>query len=690
MERTPTSRQQNWSGGLGNSGRIITALVLCVVVMVVIFGYVAATAGHDKTYVKTSTEQRVLALDIAKHASEAIRAKVASFALLQDARDELDTSVLTLTNGDEKTGLPASPKSVSAEMAAVAELWPRARDNIDILLKGEGVLRLMNQFVVALNELMPDLQRHSDSVANHLIKAGARPAEIYMAALQLMLSQRIATSVNRVMQGDIAAASAAAAFKEDTEEYSENLKALLNGNAQKGISRISDKDARTELEALAPVFESVHEMVTRILEKSPELFKAQNATNALLVQVDVLLQKVTALSGGYANMEKGRSRLLYAGYAAALAAFVLLIYLGRRLMQDAEERVQEKERINQRTQDAILRLLNEIEPIAVGDLTVHATVGEEITGSIADAINYALESLRKLVHVVNQMSEQVATTAEETQATAIHLARASDQQARQIGTVTSAAQEMARAIDIVSKNARQSASVARESVTTASDGVTSVQNVIRNMGVTRGHIMDTSSRIKRLGERSQEIGDVVELISGIAEQTNILALNAAIQAANAGEAGLGFTTVADEVQQLAERVGSATKRIESLVKSIQLDTAKAVDSMEASSSDVQQNAATAESAGDALLRIETVSKQLAALISDISVAATELAATAGQVSGAMTTIKNVTNQNLAGAKQTAALTGKLATLAQEQSERVSGFKLPQPSAENQALENYWV
>lgn len=690
METLPSFQRQITFGGLGNSGRIITALVICVIALVVIFGYIAATAGNDKTYVKIATEQRVLSLDIAKLASEAIRAKVNAFALLQDARDELETSVNMLTKGDDKTGLPASPQGVSAEMAAVNDLWPRTRDNVDILLKAEGVLRLMNQFVVALNELMPDLQRLSDNVANNLIQADARPAEIYLAARQLMLSQRIANSVNRVMQGDMAAGTAATAFKEDAEEYNQNLKSLLNGNAKKGITRVSNQEVRAKLEELVPVFESVQEMVTRILEKSPELSRAQNATNALLVQIDSLLPKLSALAAGYATLEQGRSRLLYIGYAAALAAVGLLLWLGRALMRDAEERIQEKERINQRTQNAILRLLNEIEPIAVGDLTVHATVGEEVTGAIADAINYALESLRKLVHVVNRMSEQVTITAEETQATAIHLARASDQQARQIGTVSNATDDMAKAIDNVSKGARQSAAVARESVNLSNEGVASVQNVIRSMGVTRGHIMDTSNRIKRLGERSQEIGDIVELINGIADQTNILALNAAIQAANAGEAGLGFTTVADEVQQLAERVGSATKRIESLVKSIQQDTAKAVVSMEQSSTDVQQNASTAESAGDALLRIETVSKQLATLISDISLTATELAANAGQVSSAMTAIKNVTNQNLAGTKQTAALTGKLALLAKEQSERVSGFKLPEASPENQVLDNYWV
>lgn len=344
--------------------------------------------------------------------------------------------------------------------------------------------------------------------------------------------------------------------------------------------------------------------------------------------------------------------------------------------QDATKRTVTAEAATKRNQEAIMRLLNEMADLADGDLTVEATVTEDITGAIADSVNFTTDALRNLVTSINEASVQVSSASQETQATAMHLAEASDHQAQQITGASTAINEMAVSIEEVSKNAAESAEVARRSVDTARKGSTTVQDNIRGMDTIREQIQETSKRIKRLGESSQEIGDIVELINDIADQTNILALNAAIQAAMAGEQGRGFAVVADEVQRLAERSSNATKQIEALVKTIQTDTNEAVISMEQSTANVVSGAKLAEDAGQALEEIDKVSGQLADLINNISGTAHQQSTAATSISETMNVIQEITTQTSAGTNETATSIGNLAELANELRRSVSGFKLP--------------
>ncbi|HZW50880.1 MAG TPA: methyl-accepting chemotaxis protein, partial [Rudaea sp.] len=301
---------------------------------------------------------------------------------------------------------------------------------------------------------------------------------------------------------------------------------------------------------------------------------------------------------------------------------------------------------------------------------------EDITGAIADSVNFAVEALRSLVTTINETAVQVSAAAQETQATAMHLAEAAEHQAQQITSASAAINEIAVSIDEVSKNSAESADVAQRSVQIASKGAAIVRQTIQGMDSIRDQIQETSKRIKRLGESSQEIGSIVELINDIAEQTNILALNAAIQAASAGEAGRGFAVVADEVQRLAERASGATRRIETLVQTIQADTNEAVTSMEQTTSEVVAGARLAEDAGLALGEIEKVSNDLADLIQNISEAARQQSAAATNISATMNVIQEITTQTSVGASQTAESIGNLAQLAADLRRSVADFKLP--------------
>ncbi|MCC7464049.1 MAG: methyl-accepting chemotaxis protein [Gammaproteobacteria bacterium] len=362
---------------------------------------------------------------------------------------------------------------------------------------------------------------------------------------------------------------------------------------------------------------------------------------------------------------------------ALLPLLYLIVQLGRmRAAADREQQQAEAQRQeNDRNQQAILRLLDEMANLADGDLTVQATVTEDITGAIADSVNFAVEALRKLVTTINGSAIQLDSAARQTQALATHLAKASAAQSKQIASASESIAAMAGSTEEVSGNAERAADVARHSVDVAHKGGDAVRRTIDGMNTIRETIQETSKRIKRLGESSQEIGNIVELISDIAEQTNILALNASIQASMAGEAGRGFAVVADEVQRLAERAANATKQIEVLVRTIQSDTNEAVVSMERSTTDVVGGALLAENAGAALQEIEQVSNQIASLVQNISGSAHSQSAGAQNIARNMQVLREISAQSADSTAATSQAIIKLADLSAALRRSVSGFRL---------------
>jgi twitching motility protein PilJ len=366
----------------------------------------------------------------------------------------------------------------------------------------------------------------------------------------------------------------------------------------------------------------------------------------------------------------------------ALAALLPLVLLFSFLRRAADAALQAQRRADvqrietDRNQQAIMRLLDEMSSLAEGDLTVQATVTEDITGAIADSVNYAVEALRKLVTTISQSGIQLDGAARQTQALAQHLARASSAQSKQVGAATESIGAVAASIEEVSGNAERASDVARHSVDVAHKGGDAVRRTIDGMNTIRETIQDTSKRIKRLGESSQEIGNIVELISDIAEQTNILALNASIQASMAGEAGRGFAVVADEVQRLAERAANATKQIEVLVRTIQTDTNEAVVSMERSTTDVVGGALLAENAGAALQEIEQVSNQIASLVQNISASARGQSSAAQNIARNMQVLREISAQSADSTSATSQAIVKLADLSAALRKSITGFRLP--------------
>jgi twitching motility protein PilJ len=647
---------------------------ISVIMMIVTAFIMFRDSAHDTEYLTLVGEQRVLSQTISKNALEASQGVAGGFDRLQALRDEFQEKFNLVKHGDPVTGM-TSPAAVNTKLDDVETRWLDYSEKVDNILQRRQQILSLGESVQAIGDNLPNLLALSDEVVGILIEIGATPQQIYIASRQLMLTQRIANNVRKVLQGGQGAATAADRFGRDTNLFGRVLRGMLNGDNKLRIQQVTDEDAVAKLEEVSEVFQTVSDLIGKVLESSPDLFLVHDAASQVSEAAPDMLASLTTLSESYDAVISGRITPLLAG-AFAIASVVLIILFGLQMLREARQRQKAAEDVSRQNQQAIMRLLDEMGDLAAGDLSVEATVTEDITGAIADSINYVIEQLRKLVASINDASVQVSSASQETQATAMHLAEASDHQAQQIVGASSAINEMAVTIEEVSRNADKSADVAKQSVATARKGTETVNNTIHGMDTIREQIQETSKRIKRLGESSQEIGDIVGLIDDIADQTNILALNAAIQAAMAGEAGRGFAVVADEVQRLAERSSNATKQIEALVKTIQTDTNEAVISMEQSTANVVNGAKTAEEAGSALTEIEKVNTELAELILGISDVAKQQASAAANISDTMNVIQEITTQTSAGTNETATSIGNLAELARELQTSVSGFKLP--------------
>jgi len=666
-------------------------LVLLILVLVLIIFAIVVVNQHDRIstdYIGLTGEQRLLSRSVIAHALEASRGKEEAFEQLKRIRDRFDAILAIQKEGDDEAELPPSPAYVMPYVQQLEEQWIPVRTNADDILQSRDPVLSVSDFVPLLEGLIPQLLELSDKVADQLIENSAPANRIYDATRQLLLGQRMESNLSRMLTGGVGAATAADQFGADVKEF---------GRVLKSMDRGGNNVAAAEIGELVKLFQSIEDQAGRILRNSPELFQAQNATQGIVDRGNGLLQATEELLQQYhASAERGYqlaswlpaigTNTIFALAFIAVVLLGLLAWLQRRdakfRLEDSERRKQDTEEQNRRNQEAILRLLDELGDLAEGDLTVQASVTEDITGAIADSVNYAIEALRDLVSTINNTSEQMAAAAQETRSIAERLARASEVQAQQIESSSSTVMQMAQFMDEVSGKTASSSEVAEKSVNIAHTGAQRVRSTIQGMDAIREHIQETSKRIKRLGESSQEIGDIVALINDIADQTNILALNAAIQASAAGDAGRGFAVVADEVQRLAERSGNATKRIETLVKTIQADTNEAIISMEKSTTEVVNGAELAEKAGEALEEIETVSANLAGLITDVSKAAGQVTEMASRVSTAMTSINEITAQTSESTAITASSIGKLNQLAQELQQSVAGFRLPEQAMSN--------
>ncbi|HKT74259.1 MAG TPA: methyl-accepting chemotaxis protein [Steroidobacteraceae bacterium] len=572
-------------------------------------------------------------------------------------------------------------KAVAARDAKSAYLsdprFTRLMANAGSVAQASGALTDAGAAARDTRDLVPKMLTEVGTIAGGLSGPALESATRVLERFELR-AQRLQLDVAALATGTGNPTQIAQRLAESADYLGQVIQGLQGQNTGLGLPHISGPEPEKHLRLLDSFYAELNAAVHRAVTAAPTLPAAQAAARAVSDDARALAPEAEARSASALRWLPWVVCAL--GLLAALACLPLAARLGKQ-MEEQRVAVETQRRENDRNQQAILRLLDELSSLADGDLTVQATVTEDITGAIADSINYAVDALRGLVTTINQSAIQLDSATRQTQALSQHLAKASGAQSKQIASATESAGGMATSAEEVSGNAERAADVARHSVEVAHKGGDAVRRTIDGMNTIRETIQETSKRIKRLGESSQEIGNIVELINDIAEQTNILALNASIQASMAGDAGRGFAVVADEVQRLAERAANATKQIEVLVRTIQTDTNEAVVSMERSTTDVVGGALLAENAGAALEEIEQVSNQIASLVQNISGSSRQQTGAAQNIARNMQILKEISAQTADSTHATSTAIAKLAELSAGLRRAATGFRLPGTTAE---------
>ena len=617
---------------------------------------------------------------LAKAAPGAVQGAPDEMDQMIESRDQVNTDIGLLQNGDSSNSMAPIAGPLAVFLHTLTVRWQDTYSAASVIASNRKALFDFGAIARKINEASPRLAELTESIAAEKLRHGASTREVATAEQLVSLHQRITKNANLINSNQSAHAEDVAILSRDIEAFPDLAQSLL---------ATSEGEVRTKLQEVLREYRSILASLTNVVMNPQALAEARNAQITIVAEAEPLRFESVDLGKRFEAQQHSHwfyyalasvFALLALGSAAAVAR--ILLADSRRRAAEAEagrieaQRLEEQaKRRNDQNQAAILRLMNELQEVADGNLTVAATVTEDITGAIADSINYTVEELRSLVGRINQTAELVSDASGQSRDIATRLLSASDAQSREIRDTGERVLGMANQISEVSAGAGDSAKVARASLEAAERGQRAVYNQISGMNEIREQIQETSKRIKRLGESSQEIGEIVELISDITEQTNVLALNAAIQAASAGESGRGFAVVAEEVQRLADRSGEAAKQIGALVRAIQTDTQDAVIAMEKSTQGVVEGTRLSDAAGTALAEIGRVSRQLTELIERIAQATSAQAHSAGDVSKSIGHILTVTEQTTQGTRQAAQSIGQLATLARELKASVARFRV---------------
>ncbi len=668
----------------GSTVILLILLLAAVAAMVGIYSYAAVQARYYQEYRNLTDLMRSSTQQMDKHAELAAAGDVPAFTALKRYRDRLEQAILQLQGGNIETGLPPLSRGGEGGVEKLAVLWRKYRNSADTILAYQEDIFRLREAMQNIRQSLPELQSVSEEIATALIQRGAYAGQVYIATRQLMLLQRVGRNLDLIVSGGEQGRSAMEELESDLDRFGQVVNGMLNGDQSLGVIRIRHREVRQKLEQLSARLSRLEAGKRSIAAVMPVVSKVGTVAQEMNGGAERLLDAIEGLEQEFSRFDTRLQRWTLFNYLLGAVALLLLVMIAFQLRREDKQRLaasEEQKRLseeqNQRNQQAILRLLDEMGTLADGDLTVQATVTEDITGAIADSVNYAVDALRHLVRSINDTTRQVSGAAQEVQSTTQRLAEDSGRQADQIRDSASEITAMADAVEKISADAANLAEQAKHSVASAGKGAQVVRDTVQGMDTIREQIQETSKRIKRLGESSQEIGNIVELINDIAEQTNILALNASLQAAMAGESGRAFSVVAGEVQQLAERSANATRDIETLVRTIQADTSEAVISMEQSTEEVVAGTRLAKDAGEHLENIEKSTQHLAELIQDISREARQHAEAASGVSAGMNEIQSLSMLTSEGLNRATEAIGHLADSVNTLKKSVAGFKLPQ-------------
>jgi twitching motility protein PilJ len=631
---------------VGKQLQLLSVALLAFLAIAVVSAYFDnRVAAQGTRYIAESSKLLMLSQRLAKDAQQGLLGNFTAFEGLSQGRQTV-TEVMTLLDKGDAT-LPATkggPREV------LNELIPRVKQtvtNVAILEEGRTGLLTLARAIYVMDTMSRELREQIQQLPKS-------PTAQSFALLIERMGKDATSMLAEVSMEQVTALAM------NTQEAGEKLDALPKSDPL--VSEISE------------LFEGYRGAAEIIIGNSQNLLGAKRAGKTIFDDSDPFLDQAQKLVDAYEQSLSYRLTSYAMVFSGGMVLF-LLVLLARVYLNDSTQRAKTAEAVNNANQQSILKLMNELSELANGDLTVKATVSEDITGAIADSVNFTADELRKLVVAVSTSAQQVSQATSEAGAITKKLLIAAHKQSDEINNAGDAVELMTTSIKEVDASASRSADAARQTLIVTAQGTLAVQNSIAGMDGIREQIQETSKRIKRLGESSQEIGEIVDLISDITEQTNVLALNAAIQAASAGEAGRGFSVVAEEVQRLAERSADATKQIGLLVKAIQNDTHDAVAAMEQTTQGVVEGAKLADAAGKSLHEIEQTTHELAGLVNSISVSTQMQTEMARELAEVTKEILKITEQTTESTQRTSTSVAQVDKLAMELSSSVSGFKV---------------
>ena len=660
-------------------GRGASSAVLLVLFLVVSLAGMLATLALESRLdatqmarMETGSRLTTLSERVPRQSRESVLGDESSFHGLEESKTELEDIIHALDGGEP---LSEGSRSLLERLRAV---WTPILENTDAIVSNRGAVLAIRTARDGINDSARRLHVLSDEVVSAMVLERADQSLVNLAGRQGTLVQQIRAAANEAALGGAGVETVAAQMVADADLYNRTVR-VLSGRVSPAV--------RTKLEAAQVAYREVGDAVGAISANVVGFLAAQQAAGAIAVAADSFLDASRGLSsslmasaplpyvGGFVPVGVVEPLIAWLPWLLGGLSIVIVVALVRTVRGHAQIEVRETTEAHQRTQEAIMKLLDEMSSLADGDLTIQTEVTDEVTGAVADSVNYAVEEMRNLVLRIKQAAEQVNSETRESRDTAENVATAADRQLEAINEATREIEEMAASMATLSQDATQFTEVARSSRDVARRGATSVRQTIEGMNDMRRQIQETAKRIKRLGESSQQINEIVSLITDIAAQTNVLSMNASIQAAMAGEAGRGFAVVADEVQRLADRSGDASRQINELVGVIQRDTNDAVGSMEQATREVVEGTSLADAAGRALAEIESESEQLTTLIQETAEKTLEHSRSATGISSRMGTIRVATGEAVQGVRDTAQSIGKLDNVAQELQESVAGFRV---------------
>lgn len=673
-------------GGGESSGLLWVLFVLLLASLgLALSAYMLQTRhlANTEQYLLHTGEQRILAHKIAGYASESLAGQEAAFDRLKDSRKEFSRLMDELKSGVPGKNLPSAPESVQPQLQGVQSIWLELRSQVDAILNNQEAILSVRGTIDDLRSTLPGLREIFTSVAVRTVEAKASQARVYHATRQLFIAQRMDTSLNQGMTGGSVIQSEVDRLYLDLDEMKTVTKALLEGDAALGVEPVEDEIVQQKLVEISAILGGMGESLGMLQQSA---MAGEQLQPDMDVQVELegisdrLSRKLAELRASYSTKVSNpmlgpvevKPELITLTGAVAIA---LMLILGLVLIANAKKRARVAAELDQGSDEAMRRLLDEMSGLADGDLSVETTVSEGLTGAVAKSVNQAVAAMRGSVSAIQDTSIKLYSSVQENRATILQLAEVSEHQREQITDVSSTINTMAQDLTAMTSDAASSSETVEKLVGLAARGGDAVRQTISGMNKIGDRVEEASVHIQRLDENLREAGDMVELIEDIADQTNILGLNAAMQAAVAGEAGRGFVVVADGVQRQAERFASVTKQIEAMVQSIQAEANKAVKSMEFSAAEVASGASLSENAGKLMEQIEVVSRDISSTVSRFAESVQQQSRSAVGIDDSMGIIREITRQNSENTDASVLTIGELAENIDNLRESVAGFAL---------------